>query len=196
MSKLSKYTLNLNGLDVGVHEYEFRLNDSFFALFDQSEVKKGNADVKLTLTKQSNMYTLDFDITGEVEVQCDRCLDDFMIPVDYEGTLWVKFSQEEKESDGDVIWIRPQEGELNIAQYIYESIILSLPYQRIHPEDENGNSGCDPKMLEKFRIVSQEEFDELFDADDEGDEEPEEGSDKTWKKQIAKLKDKMSGDKE
>lgn len=31
--------------------------------------------------------------------------------------------------------------------------MLSLPYQRVHPEGE-----CDPEMLKRFRIVSDEEF--------------------------------------
>ena len=33
------------------------------------------------------------------------------------------------------------------------SIVLSLPYQRVHPEGE-----CNPEMLERFRIVSDSEL--------------------------------------
>ena len=44
---------------------------------------------------------------------------------------------------------------------IYESICLSLPYQRVHPDDSEGRSTCDPDMLSRFRIVSEEEFDRL-----------------------------------
>ena len=47
-------------------------------------------------------------------------------------------------------------GEVSLAQYIYESIVLSLPYQRVHPEGE-----CDADMLHRFRIVSQEEFSQI-----------------------------------
>ena len=46
----------------------------------------------------------------------------------------------------------PGEDEVDLAQYIYESIVLSLPYQRVHPEGE-----CDPEMLGRFRIVSDED---------------------------------------
>ena len=45
------------------------------------------------------------------------------------------------------------EDRVELAQYIYESIVLSLPYQRVHPEGE-----CNPEMLERFRIVSDREF--------------------------------------
>ena len=43
--------------------------------------------------------------------------------------------------------------EIDLKQYIYESIVLSLPYQRVHPEGE-----CNPEMLERFRIVSDSEL--------------------------------------
>ncbi len=65
----------------------------------------------------------------------------------------VRFSNEPQEYDGEVLWLAPGEDEVDLAQYIYESIVLSLPYQRVHPE-----GGCDPGMLRRFRIVSGEEF--------------------------------------
>ena len=72
----------------------------------------------------------------------------------FRGHLTVKFSDgETDEYDGEMMWISPSESEVDLAQYIYESIVLSLPYQRVHPEGE-----CDPAMLERFRIVSDSEF--------------------------------------
>ena len=47
----------------------------------------------------------------------------------------------------------PGEDQVDLKQYIYESIVLSLPYQRVHPEGM-----CNPDMLERFRIVSDQEF--------------------------------------
>ena len=39
--------------------------------------------------------------------------------------------------------------------------MLSLPYRRIHGEDADGNPLCDARMLERFRIVSEAEFDAI-----------------------------------
>lgn len=75
------------------------------------------------------------------------------MPIDFEGQLVVKFSDEVHEYDGEVMWMLPGEDRVELAQYIYESIVLSLPYQRVHPEGE-----CNPEMLERFRIVSDREF--------------------------------------
>ena len=46
------------------------------------------------------------------------------------------------------------EDSVDLTQYIYESIVLSLPYRRVHPEGE-----CDPDMLARFGVMSAEEFD-------------------------------------
>lgn len=54
------------------------------------------------------------------------------------------------------MWISPSEPEVSLAQYIYESVVLSLPYQRVHAEGE-----CDADMLRRFRIVSEEEFSQI-----------------------------------
>ena len=83
------------------------------------------------------------------------------MPIDYTGRLVVRFSETRDECDGEVMWVSPAETEINLAQYIYESICLSLPYQRVHPTDENGKSGCDPDMLARFKIVTEEEFEKI-----------------------------------
>lgn len=189
MDILSQYNIVFSGLAVGTHEFEFDVTDDFFAAFEGSEITKGDAKVYVTMTKQSTMMILDFEIQGEVGVVCDRCLEEFMMPIGYDGTLLVKFSEEELESDGEVIWLIPGEGEVNVAQYIYESISLSLPYQRIHPEDKDGKSTCNADMLNRFKIVSHEEFETMFLEEDLERESP-----SAWEK-LAELKDKMEKEK-
>ena len=147
MDVLKKYSIAFKGLGEGTHRFDMKVDDRFFEAFEGSEIRRGNADVRLTLDKRGNGMALDFDIRGEVAVECDRCLEEFMMPVRYEGTLHVRYSDCERESDGEVMWISPSETELNVAQYIYESICLSLPYQRVHPDDSEGRSTCDPDML-------------------------------------------------
>jgi uncharacterized metal-binding protein YceD (DUF177 family) len=45
---------------------------------------------------------------------------------------------------------------LDLTQYIYESIVLSLPYSRVHEEGE-----CNPEMLASFQEISEEELEAL-----------------------------------
>ena len=170
------------------------MDDHFFDAFEGSEIHRGSAHVQIDLTKSERLLTLVFKIDGQVEVTCDRCLDEFMMPVHYEGTLQVRFSETEKESDGDVMWLSPNETELPLGQYIYESISLSLPYRKIHPEDANGNSLCNPDMLSRFKIVSEEEFDRFVQQsaqEAQNDNQTAETSGKSPWSELEKLKQKL-----
>ena len=124
-----------------------------FEAFESTEIKDGQCEVSVGVDRSEKQLTLDVGITGHVVVECDRCLEDCRVPIDFEGQLVVKFSDEVHEYDGEVMWMLPGEDRVELAQYIYESIVLSLPYQRVHPEGE-----CNPEMLERFRIVSDREF--------------------------------------
>jgi uncharacterized metal-binding protein YceD (DUF177 family) len=104
---------------------------------------------------------LEVRITGKVTVPCDRCLEDCDLPVDFRGRMAVKVSEEEQPFEGDIMWVAPGESVIDLEQYIYESIVLSLPLHRVHPEDVHGQPLCNPAMLERFKIVTEEEFNTL-----------------------------------
>ena len=59
------------------------------------------------------------------------------------------------------MWLNPAEEKVPLAQYIYESIVLSLPYRKVHGTGPDGEPLCDKEMLARFRIISQAEFDAL-----------------------------------
>lgn len=156
-----KYGIAYKGLAPGSHEFEFQIDDSFFRFFPETDIRGGEAVVKVTLHKSEGSVVLDFTIIGKLKVECDRCLEEVEIPIESESRLQVRFSQTENECDGEVMWLSPLETVIPLAQYMYETLYLSLPYQRVHPENDKGESTCDADMLSRFRIVDQEEFDRL-----------------------------------
>ena len=153
MGVTKRYTIAYKGLKPGLHDFRFEVDGSLFEEFESPEIKDGACEVTVALERGEAMLTLDVTVDGSVVVECDRCLEECRIPVHYQGRLLVKFSDEVHEYDGEVMWMLPGEDRVELAQYIYESIVLSLPYQRVHPEGE-----CNPEMLERFRIVSDREF--------------------------------------
>lgn len=165
-----RYTIAYKGLGPGPHDFDFEVRDDFFKRNDGAGgtensagngIKGGCVDVEVELEKRGSMLQLRVRMEGSVIVACDRCLEDCELPVDYQGKLAVKFSEEEIPFDGEVMWVNPADSLLDLEQYIYESIVLALPFRRVHPEDVHGTPLCNPAMLEKFRIVSEEEFEEL-----------------------------------
>lgn len=144
------------GLKPGVYTYDFKVDDALFEMFENAEIQRGNCNVRVELRRLESMLDMEVQIVGSVVTPCDRCLEDCEIPVAFEGNLVVKFSDEVREYDGEVMWLSPAEDEVDLTQYVYESIVLSLPYQRVHPD-----GACDAGMMRRFRIVSSEELDEL-----------------------------------
>ncbi len=153
MEVARSYKIAFKGLKHGHHDFGFEVGDDFFATWEGSEIDRGNCRVHVELERSETQLALGITIEGEIVVPCDRCLEPCVIPVDYEGELLVKFSDEVSEYDGEVMWIPAAEDEVDLAQYIYESIVLSLPYQRVHAE-----GGCDPEMMRQFSIVTDAEF--------------------------------------
>jgi uncharacterized metal-binding protein YceD (DUF177 family) len=150
MKYLSKYEIAFKGLKEGVHQFEYELDDKFFDMFENSEVKKGSLAAGVVLTKQSTLMIFEFSAKGTVELLCDRCLDDYNQQISCNSKLFVKFGMEDEELSDDVITISRDEFQINVAQYLYEMVILGLPIKRVHPSDKKGNSQCDPEMIAKL----------------------------------------------
>ncbi len=150
VDSLRKYEIPFAGLKEGKHSFEFQISKEFFENYETSVINNGSLIVEVSLEKSQRLLVLDFKIQGEVEVPCDRCLDLFMQPLTYEGKLFVKFGEVHKELAEDVIIMANNEHTINIAQYIYEFIHLSLPYKMVHKDLPNGESACNHDMLNKL----------------------------------------------
>jgi uncharacterized protein len=162
MFDLKQFTIPFAGLKQEEHRFGFKINELFFEEFEYSEIKEGQFEIDLVLLKQSTMLTLDFDIRGKVLVTCDRCLDDFELPVNTNQRLFIKFGNETYEETDEVIVLSHNEQEINVSQYIYEFISLAIPQVRVHPEGE-----CDPEViqkLEELKAGSDDHIDPRWDA--------------------------------
>jgi len=159
MNYLLKYEIPFKGLKEGIHHFDYELDDTFFGKFENSDVKKGSLNAEVTLTKQSTLLILEFSAKGYVELVCDRCLDFYNQRIKNKSKLFVKFGQEEQELSDDVIMISQDEYQINVAQHLYELVILGLPIKHVHPTDKNGQSACDPEMIKKLNEYLIDEVD-------------------------------------
>lgn len=163
-SYLKKYSLYFRSLAIGVHEFKYIIDSKFFEYFPQSEINEGKIKVKVTITVQTNSLSLEIKMKGEVKTQCDLCLEEFDLPIKYKTQLFVDFG--EKSSDitdiDEKMTIAFSENEIDLSQHFYEYVHLSLPTKRRHKKDENGNSQCNPEMLEKIKqfMINTEKEDE------------------------------------
>ena len=180
MGNLKEFSLPIRGLKNGVHEYDFEIRDKFFEAFQQQDFRNCKADVKLSLDKKTGFFMLKFEIGGSLEVVCDRCNNFLPLELWDEFNITVKMVEEpelmnNQEDDPDVYYISRGESHLDVANWIYEFINLSIPMhktcefekmdgpfcnkvaldvlKKLEPEDEEKEKKENPiwKGLEKFK---------------------------------------------
>ena len=137
---LAKYSIAYKGLSTGKHHFDFSVDDRFFDAFEDSEIKKGHADVSVDLDKQSHLLTLDFRINGEVAVTCDRCLEEMEQQVDTSYAMSIKYGDDYDEGD-DCVTLPEGEAGYNVARVIYDTVALAIPIMHVHPDGQ-----CDKEM--------------------------------------------------
>ncbi|MCQ2227234.1 MAG: DUF177 domain-containing protein [Bacteroidales bacterium] len=157
----AKYSIAFKALKDGSHDFTFEVDDAFFAGIENSLINGGKLTAEVNLVKSSQMLKFHFNISGIIRATCDICLGEFDYPIeDCEGDMMVKFGETSEEISEDLFQLADYENEINVAQWIYEILAVSLPIRFVHPEDENGNSTCDPEMIERLNqyLVSEDEI--------------------------------------
>ncbi|MBN2482014.1 MAG: DUF177 domain-containing protein [Bacteroidales bacterium] len=143
----NQYIIYFKGLKEGIHDFEYKIEKPFFEEYMNLDIFDGNVGVQVKLNKENNFMELDVDLSGNIQVQCDRCLTYFDLPIAFTGHLMVKFNEKQQESYEEVMILHPEDNQLDLKHYLYECISLSVPLRKVHPDMPDGRSGCDPEML-------------------------------------------------
>jgi uncharacterized metal-binding protein YceD (DUF177 family) len=162
---MNNYSIEFRGLSEDKHNYSFTITDDFFNKFEESEIKKGKVLIDVEMNLNKDLIILNISLKGDVEIQCDRCLDYFYQAISFKTKLFVEFGSENSDiSDVDnKITISEKEEKIVLDKHFYDYIHLSLPYQRFHPNDKNGNSTCNAEMLNKLEELYTQKEDNKID---------------------------------
>jgi uncharacterized metal-binding protein YceD (DUF177 family) len=157
VQKHKEFNIPFVGLSNGNHRFSYFIDDKFFADYDSSEISRAGVQIELDMDKSDRMLVLNFDMSGYIGVTCSRCLDDFDLEVSGQEEFFVKFGTEYKEEDDDVLIIPEGESHIDISGLIYDYLHLMIPYRVVHPENEKGESACDPEVIKKLNDLSRKE---------------------------------------
>ena len=183
MNKTKEYLIPFVGLKNGKHQFEYQLNSSFFDLFEYDEFEKSDILVNVSLDKHINMMQFDFKHKGTINVPCDLTGEEFDLPIKGKMKLIVRFGEERNDDNEELLILPFGEFEINIAQYIYEMIVLSIPQKRVHPGVKDGT--LKTEALDKLSQLSIKE-EEII----EKENNTEENIDPRWDKLKQLLTDK------
>ncbi|MFC5410778.1 YceD family protein [Larkinella bovis] len=172
MKELQKYTLSIGSLENKSYEFDFESGDAFFEAMEQELIQHGSFKTHLVLTKSSSMVQLNFHIQGTVELICDRSLDPFDEPVDIREQLFLKYADRAEELTDEIELILWDTQQINIARYLFDFIVLSLPMKKLHPRFRQDETEEDEEQEGKVVYRS--------DAAETGDESQEPPIDPRW----------------
>lgn len=159
-----EYIIPIKGLALGNHEYSYKIDSSFFNSFEYLEIENGILQLDLELVKESTLLNLMFRFKGWIDLQCDRCLDNYRMDIEKDFRLIVKYADKHEEISDEIITIPSKESNFDIHQLIYEYINLMLPIKKAHPDDEEGNLTCNPEMVKRLNEYSEPTADPRWDA--------------------------------
>lgn len=163
MKLIKAYEIDVIRLKDGRHVFKFEVGNDFFEYFQAEDWLNGaKIEIDVNLTKTVSVMEVDFHIHGTVNLTCDRSLEHFDEPLDLHEKVVYKYGPVEEEISEDVFMITKDTPSVNVAQLIYEYILLALPAKKIHPdyrteEDEEENEEFEAEFESYSDEVEEEE---------------------------------------
>jgi uncharacterized metal-binding protein YceD (DUF177 family) len=162
MSNRREFEIAYVGLKPGVHEFNYELNDRFFEDYNEQDFRNVEARVKLLLEKSNGFMILRFEVGGKAEVTCDRCNSNLPMQLFDEFRITVKMTDEPdvmngQEEDPDVYYISRGESHIDVKDWIYEFINLSIPMQKTCEFENLDGPFCNPAAREMLKNLKSEE---------------------------------------
>jgi uncharacterized metal-binding protein YceD (DUF177 family) len=125
-----------------------------------------------------------------VKLICDRSLEEFFEPLDLKEKIIFKYGEEEQEINEDVYMITRDTPKINVAQFIYEFVLLGLPAKRIHPDYRTEMDEDDYEGEGMYAYIDGDTFeDEETEEEINSEKQEEESTDPRWEL-LKKLKNK------
>jgi uncharacterized metal-binding protein YceD (DUF177 family) len=151
-----EYRIAFAGLKPGTHVFDFEIGRAFFEAIGDDVISDGKVTATISMIREERMLDLHFRIVGSVVVMCDRCNEPLMLEIGGEERLIVKLGDRYYEESEDVQIIPETDHAFDVAPFLYEYLHLMLPVRKVHPDDESGNSLCDPEVLKKLEELTPE----------------------------------------
>ena len=150
MKDLKEFNIPFVGLKEGKHLFQYKVDNTFFELYDYNEFEKSSINVTLEFVKKSTLFELGFTASGTVNVPCDVTNEYFDLEITATLPLVVKFGQEYNNDNEEILILPHEVYQFSVAQFIYEMIVLGIPNKRVHPKVLDGT--METEVLEQLEI--------------------------------------------
>ena len=155
MMQHKEFIIPSSGLKQGKHEFEYTIDNTFFESFEYNEFNGADIKLNVTLNKMSTMMELEMKARGTVNVNCDLTSEAYDQKIKADLELVVKFGDEYNNDNDEILIIPHSEYQINIAQYVYEMLVLSVPLKKVHPGVLDGT--LQSEVLDKLEELQPKE---------------------------------------
>ena len=155
MMQHKEFIIPFSGLKQGKHEFEYTIDNTFFESFEYNEFNGADIKLNVTLNKMSTMMELEMKARGTVNVNCDLTSEAYDQKIKADLELVVKFGDEYNNDNDEILIIPHSEYQINIAQYVYEMLVLSVPLKKVHPGVLDGT--LQSEVLDKLEELQPKE---------------------------------------
>lgn len=138
MKPLNEFLIAFIGLKLGKHQFDYQINKSFFDHFEYDDFENCNININVILEKKETHLELNFSHKGTVYLPCDSTGEMFDLVVKNKIKLVVQFGENFNNDNEELLILPHGEFQIDISQYIYEMVILSIPLRREHPGIKQG----------------------------------------------------------
>jgi len=130
---LGAYRINIVGLGNKVHQFHYEIGRSLFEEYGTDIVSDGEFKVDVSLDKRETFLEADFSIRGTAHLICDRSLEPFDYPINTRRKVVFKYGDQDEEITDEIMIIQRDTAWIELGQYLYEFIALSIPLKKLHP---------------------------------------------------------------
>lgn len=155
MKVSNEYLIPFIGLKLGKHQFDYQIDKTFFDRFEYDDFEACNVNATVILEKKSTMLELHFKHKGTVHVPCDVTGEYFDLPIKGKIDVVVQFGDAFNNDNEELLILPHGEHQIDVSQYIYEMIVLSVPLKRVHPGVKDGS--LQSEAIEKLKQLAVKE---------------------------------------
>ncbi len=140
---LALFKLPFAGLKEGLHHFNLNITSTFFDAFNYTEFHDAALVAHIELNKKATMLEIQFSISGTLNVSCDVTNEPFNLTIQPTHNLVVKFGDTFNDENEHLLILPHGTHQLDLAQTLFETVVLAVPQKRVHPGIENGSLQSD-----------------------------------------------------
>ena len=163
MEPAPNYDIPLETLTMGVHQFDYALDDAFFGAFETDLIERGTFSAQVEIERVRSQFNLVIRYAGAAGVDCHRCLEPLNLPLQGEAELVIKYDSDTPREEDDAVFVPYGTEHYNVARLLFETIGVALPMSITH---DDADLVCDPEMLKYLNSPAAEEDPEGAPAED------------------------------